>query len=158
MVAVHGGQLCGRLADSPDGRPDSADSGRDHRLLYPHAPSEQPQRAARDHSPVALHPHVLQALPHRPGHASPQQTLHRRVLKVRTRRERLKSAIYLTLKNRKVFKLAKGRTFRLFENPVCCKILKKLKGDPLAIKKLKKSRTVPKKLKPYSLVRFCILR
>ena len=48
-----------------------------------------------------------------------------------TRRERLKSELYLRLKKRKVFKIVKGGPFRLFENPVCCKIAKKLKGDPL---------------------------
>ena len=46
-----------------------------------------------------------------------------------TRRERLKSALYLKLKKRKVFKMVKGGSFPLFENPVS-----------------------------YSLVWFCILR
>ena len=49
----------------------------------------------------------------------------------KTRRERLKSALYLRLKKRKVFKIVKGGPFRLFENPVCCKISKKIEGDPL---------------------------
>ena len=40
-----------------------------------------------------------------------------------TRRERPKSA----LKKRKVFKIVKRGPFRLFENPVCCKISKKMK-------------------------------
>ena len=51
-----------------------------------------------------------------------------------TRRERLKSALYLRLKKRKVFKSVKGGPFGLFENPVCCTISNKLKGDPLKTK------------------------
>ena len=36
-------------------------------------------------------------------------------------------------------KIVKGGPFRLFENPVCCKISKKLKGGPLGdIKKIRK--------------------
>ena len=48
-----------------------------------------------------------------------------------TRRERLKSALYLRLKKAQFFKFVKGGPFRLFENPVCCKISKKLSGDHL---------------------------
>ena len=48
-----------------------------------------------------------------------------------TRRERLKSALNLRLKKAQFFEFVKGGTFRLFENPVCCKISKKLRGDPL---------------------------
>ena len=58
------------------------------------------------------------------------------IKKNETRRERLKSALYLSLK--KVFKIVKGRPFGLFENPVCCKISKNLKGDALETKKMKK--------------------
>ena len=36
-------------------------------------------------------------------------------------------------------KIVKGGPFRIFENPVCCKISKKLKGGPLGdIKKIRK--------------------
>ena len=45
-----------------------------------------------------------------------------------TRRESLKSALYLRLKKRNVFRIKKGRPFGLHGNPVCCKILKTLKG------------------------------
>ena len=49
-----------------------------------------------------------------------------------TRRERLKSALYLRLKKAQFFKnLLKGGPLRLSKNPVCCKISKKLRGDPL---------------------------
>ena len=48
-----------------------------------------------------------------------------------TRREHLKSALYIRLKKRKVFKTVKGGPFRLFRNPVCCKVLKKIRGDTL---------------------------
>ena len=51
-----------------------------------------------------------------------------------TRRERLKSALYLRLKKRKVFKIVKGGPFGLFENPACCSISKTMKGDPLETK------------------------
>ena len=34
-------------------------------------------------------------------------------------------------KKRKVFKIVKGGPFGLFEDPVCCKISKKIEGDPL---------------------------
>ena len=37
----------------------------------------------------------------------------------------LTSALYLRLKKRKVFKMWKGGPFRLFENPLCCKMSKK---------------------------------
>ena len=50
---------------------------------------------------------------------------------LKTRRERLKSALYLKLKKRKVFEIVKGGPFRLFENTVCCKISKKIEGDHL---------------------------
>ena len=43
---------------------------------------------------------------------------------IRTRRERLKSAPYLGLKKRKVFKIVKVGPFGLFESPVRCKISK----------------------------------
>ena len=45
----------------------------------------------------------------------------------RTRRERLKSALYLCLKERKVFKIVKGGPFVLFESPVVAKY-QKMKG------------------------------
>ena len=45
-----------------------------------------------------------------------------------TRQERLKSALYLKLKKRKIRKTVKGGPFGLFESPVCCKMSKKLKG------------------------------
>ena len=46
----------------------------------------------------------------------------------------------------------KRRTFRLFENLVCCKISKKVKGDSLeTLKKLQKSLTKPKRV-PESLI------
>ena len=45
-----------------------------------------------------------------------------------TKRKRLKSALYPRLKKRKVFKIVKGGLFRLFENPVCCKISKRNEG------------------------------
>ena len=55
-----------------------------------------------------------------------------------TRRERLKSALYLRLKRRQVFKIVKGGTFQTFSNLVCCKVSKKLKGGPFGdIKKTK---------------------
>ena len=54
-----------------------------------------------------------------------------------TRRERLKSALYLRLKKRKGFKPVKGGYFGLFENPVCCKISNKLKGGPFGDKKIR---------------------
>ena len=38
---------------------------------------------------------------------------------------------------RKVFKPVKGASFGFFENPVCCKISNKLKGDPLETKKIR---------------------
>ena len=77
--------------------------------------------------------------------------------KKETRRERLKSALYLRLKKRKVFKPVKGGPFGLFKNPVCCKIPNKLKVGPFEGKKIEKSRTVPKKIEnrgSFSLVRF----
>ena len=80
---------------------------------------------------------------------------------MQTRRERLKSALYLRLKQRKVFEIVKGGLFGLFENPVCCKISKKLKGDPLeTVKKIRKIVAQCRKNSEgaYSLVRFCILR
>ena len=44
-------------------------------------------------------------------------------------------------------KIVKGGPFGLFENPVCCKIFKKLEGDPLETKKIsKKSLIAPKKI------------
>ena len=50
----------------------------------------------------------------------------------RTRRERLKSTLYLSLKKTQCsLNLLKGGPFRLFENPLCFKISKKLRGDPL---------------------------
>ena len=66
----------------------------------------------------------------------------------RTRRERLKSALYPRLKKRKPFKTVKGgRTIRLFQNPVCCKISNKLKVGPFEGKKKfeKKSYNAEKK-------------
>ena len=56
--------------------------------------------------------------------------------KKRARREHLMSALYLRLKKRKVFKVVKGGPFRIFENPVCCKISKKIEVD--ALERLKK--------------------
>ena len=47
------------------------------------------------------------------------------------RRERLKSALYLRLKERKVCKAVKRGPYGLFANPACCKISKKMQGDPL---------------------------
>ena len=41
-----------------------------------------------------------------------------------TRRERLKSTLYLRLKKRKVFETVKGGPYGLFEKTVCCKISK----------------------------------
>ena len=46
----------------------------------------------------------------------------------RTRLERLKSALYLRLEKRKLFKIIKEGPFGLFENPVCRKISKKEGG------------------------------
>ena len=40
----------------------------------------------------------------------------------------VKSALYLRLKKRKVFKTVKGEPFGLFENPICFKISKKIEG------------------------------
>ena len=56
-------------------------------------------------------------------------------LKKKTRRERLKSALYLRLKKRS-FKPVEGGPFELFENPVCCKISNKLKGGSFEDKKI----------------------
>ena len=54
-----------------------------------------------------------------------------------TKRERPKSALYLRLKTRKLFKIVKKGTFGLFENLVCCKIFLKMKERPFGdIKKL----------------------
>ena len=58
----------------------------------------------------------------------------------RTRREPLKSALYLHLKKRRIFKTVKGGPFGLVENPVCCKISKKNERDPLETKKLFEKR------------------
>ena len=42
----------------------------------------------------------------------------------------------------------KGGPFEVFQHPICCKISKKLKGDPLRKKNSeKKSRSAEKKLK-----------
>ena len=46
------------------------------------------------------------------------------------RRERLKSALSLKLRKRS-FYIVKGGPFGLFENPVCCKKIEKIEGDPL---------------------------
>ena len=99
----------------------------------------------------------------------------------KTRRERLKSALYLRLKKRKTFFLGKnlrfseknsfgkcrtvpknikGGPFLIYKHAFCSKITKNSKGDPLGtLKKFgKKSRTVPKKNRkggPFSLVRAC---
>ena len=63
---------------------------------------------------------------------------------MQTRRERLKSVLYLTLKKRKAFKTVKGVPYGLFENPVCH--IKKIEGGPFEGKtNSKKGRTVPKK-------------
>ena len=43
-------------------------------------------------------------------------------------------------------KTRKGGPFGLLKTSVCCKISKNLKSYPLAKKKLKKSRTVPKNI------------
>ena len=90
-------------------------------------------------------------------------------LKNTTRRERLKSALYLSLKKRKTFfwkkleifeknfsfgkcrvvlKNVKGGPFLIYKHTFCCKITKNSKGGPFGdIKKIsKKSRTVPKKI------------
>ena len=66
-------------------------------------------------------------------------------MKQKTRRERLESVLYLRLKKRNVFKCVLRGPFGLFENPVCCKISKKLKGALGRQKTSKKSRTMPKK-------------
>ena len=55
-------------------------------------------------------------------------------LYISTRRERLKSALYLSLKRRKVFENVKGGTLETFSNPVCCEI-KKLEEGPFDTKK-----------------------
>ena len=56
-----------------------------------------------------------------------------------TRRERLKSALYLRLKKRKVFKIVKMETLWAFWNFSLLQIiLKKLKGDPLETKNISK--------------------
>ena len=59
-----------------------------------------------------------------------------------TRRERLKLALYLKLKKRKVFKPVKGGRFGLFENPVCCKISNKMKGEGGILWRQKNSKKV----------------
>ena len=85
-----------------------------------------------------------------------------------TRRERLKSALYLRLKKRKTFfcenlkfskifffrkmshsaKKCKKGPFLIYKHAFCCKITKNSKGGTFGdIKKFsKKSRTVPKKI------------
>ena len=101
-----------------------------------------------------------------------------------TRRERLKSALYLSLKKRKTFfwkkleifeknfsfgkcrvvpKNVKGGPFLIYKHTFCCKITKNSKGGPFGdIKKIskKKSHSAEKNSKggPCSSVRFCILR
>ena len=55
-----------------------------------------------------------------------------------TRRERLKSALYLRLKRRKVFKIVKGGPFTLFQIKFVAKYQKKLKGGPFGDKKIRK--------------------
>ena len=91
------------------------------------------------------------------------------LLTTKTRRERLKSALYLRLKKRKTFfleknlkfsknfffgkcrtvpKNVKGGPFLIYKHAFCSKITKNSKGGPFGdIKKIsKKSRTVPKKI------------
>ena len=63
----------------------------------------------------------------------------------KTRRERLKSALYLRLKKRKAFKIAKGGPFGLFETSVGCKISKNLKEGHFADKKIQKVAQCRKK-------------
>ena len=58
-------------------------------------------------------------------------------LPIKTRRERLKSALYLRLEKLKGFKIVKGGPFGLFKNPVCCKMSKKLKGPLETLKKFR---------------------
>ena len=82
-------------------------------------------------------------------------------LQVVTRRERLKAALYLRLKKRKVLKIVKRGPFvGVFENAFCCKTPKNLTWDPLDTKKIKKIAQYRKKIEggAYFLVRFCILR
>ena len=57
----------------------------------------------------------------------------------KTRRERLKSALYLRLNRRKV-KIVKGGPFRLFQIQFVAKYQKKFKGDPLATKKFEQKK------------------
>ena len=65
-----------------------------------------------------------------------------------TRRERLKSALYLRLKKRNAFKTVKGeKPSGFLKIQFVAKYQKNWRGDPLKAKKFKKSRTVPKKLK-----------
>ena len=75
----------------------------------------------------------------------------------RTRRECLKSALYLRLKKRKTFSFGKCRTvpenvkggpFLIYKYAFCSKITKNSKGDPLGTLKnfRKKRRTVTKKM------------
>ena len=90
------------------------------------------------------------------------------VVYTQTRRERLKSALYLRLKKRKTFfleknlkfsktnfsfgkcrtvpKNVKGGPFLIYKHAFCSKITKNSKGGPFGDKKIsKKSCTVPKK-------------
>ena len=53
------------------------------------------------------------------------------LFKALTRRERLKSALYLRLKKRKVFKIVKGGTLSTFRKSSSLQNIKKLKGGPL---------------------------
>ena len=55
-------------------------------------------------------------------------------------REQPKSALYLRFKKLEVFRNVKGGPFGLFaKTPVCCKIRKKLNGDPLETLKSEKN-------------------
>ena len=56
------------------------------------------------------------------------QPIEYNITSIITRRERPKSALYLRLKTRKVFKIVERGIFGLFENLVCCKIFLKNEG------------------------------
>ena len=63
------------------------------------------------------------------------------------------SALYLRLKQRKVFKIVKGGPFGLFETSVCCQMSKNLKAGPFGETKIfEKSHSAQKNEKGYPLV------
>ena len=74
-----------------------------------------------------------------------------------TRRERLKSALYLRLKKRKVFKIVKRDPLGFLKVQFVAKYQKKMKGEIKYSKKVAQCRKNSKG-GPYSPVRFCILR